>query len=117
MDIIFIRALRISTHIGIFDWEQAIHQTLLLDIEMAADIRKAAAEDTITATIDYDSVSKRLIKFVSENRFQLIETVAEKSAHILLNEFQIKWLRLSVTKPDALPMAKEVGVCIERGEL
>jgi dihydroneopterin aldolase len=116
MDTIYIRALRISTKIGIFAWEQAIKQTLLLDIDMSTDVRAAAAQDNINATIDYDAVSRRLTEFVSGKNFQLIETVAEQVSEILLKEFQVKWLRLSVAKPSAVSTAKEVGVCIERGQ-
>jgi 7,8-dihydroneopterin aldolase/epimerase/oxygenase len=109
MDIIYIRGLRIPAKIGIFEWEQAIRQNLILDIEMSAD----AKSDEMM--VDYAAVSQRLIDYVGNNAFGLIETVAEKISEILLTEFQVKWLRLSVAKPGAVPTAKEVGICIERG--
>jgi 7,8-dihydroneopterin aldolase/epimerase/oxygenase len=114
MDIIYIRGLSVDTTIGIFDWEQNIRQTLILDIEMAGDVHTAAQQDHIKATIDYEAVSIRVTKFVSSRSFQLIETVAEHVADILLNEFQIPWIRLSVSKPGAIKTADTVGVCIER---
>jgi len=62
MDIIYIRDLRIETVIGIYDWERRIRQMVSLDLEMAADIRKAAASDAIEDTLDYKAVAKRLME-------------------------------------------------------
>jgi dihydroneopterin aldolase len=116
MDIIFLRGLQIETVIGIYDWERKIKQTVVLDLEMAADIRKAAASDAIEDTLDYKAVSKRLIAFVEESKFLLVETLAEKIAAILLNEFDIPWVRLTLNKRGAIRGASDVGVLIERGE-
>ena len=77
MDIIFISDLRIETIIGIYDWERKVRQTVSLDLEMAADIRKAAATDSIEDTLNYKAVAKRLIEFVGDSEFQLVETLAE----------------------------------------
>jgi len=116
MDIIFLRGLQIETVIGIYDWERKIKQTVVLDLEMAADIRKAAATDAIEDTLDYKAVSKRLIAFVEESKFLLVETLAEKIAAILLDEFNIPWVRLTLNKKGAIRGASDVGVLIERGE-
>lgn len=115
MDIIFLRGLQIETVIGIYDWERKIRQTVVLDLEMAADIRKAAATDAIEDALDYKAVSKRLITFVEESSFLLVETLAEKIAAILLDEFDIPWVRLSLNKKGAIRGASDVGVLIERG--
>ncbi|MEQ6342972.1 MAG: dihydroneopterin aldolase [Gammaproteobacteria bacterium] len=116
MDIIYLRDLRIETVIGIYDWERRIKQTLILDIEMATDIRKAAQTDSIEDTLNYKAVAKRLIEFVGNSEFQLVETLAERVAEIVLNEFNVPWLRLQVNKQGAVRGARDVGVIIERGE-
>lgn len=116
MDIVYIRDLKIETVIGIFDWERRIRQTVSLDLEMASDIRKAAASDDIKDALDYKAVSKRLIAFVGESEFLLVETMAEKIAAIVLDEFNVPWLRLRLSKPGAVRGAQDVGVIIERGE-
>lgn len=115
MDTIYLRDLRIETVIGVFDWERRIRQTIVFDIEMAADIRKAAASDDIRDTLDYKAVAKRLIEFVGGSEFQLVETLAERCAAIVLDEFQVPWLRLCVNKQGAVRGARDVGVIIERG--
>ncbi len=115
MDIIYLRDLRIETVIGIYDWERRIKQTLILDIEMATDIRKAAQTDSIEDTLNYKAVAKRLIEFVGNSEFQLVETLAERVGEIVLNEFRVPWLRLQVNKQGAVRGARDVGVIIERG--
>ncbi|HEX6614578.1 MAG TPA: dihydroneopterin aldolase [Rhodanobacteraceae bacterium] len=115
MDIVFIEDLTIHTVIGIYDWERRIRQPVTLDIEMAFDNTKPAASERIEDTLDYKRVSKRLIAFVEASEFQLVETLAERCAQILLEEFGVRWLRLKLSKPGAVRGAKAVGVCIERG--
>jgi dihydroneopterin aldolase len=115
MDIVFIRELRIETVIGIYDWERNIRQPVILDLEMGADITRAAASDAIEDTLDYKAVCKRLIEFVEASEFQLVETLAERCAEIVLQEFQVPWLRLTLNKIGALSTARDVGVIIERG--
>jgi dihydroneopterin aldolase len=115
MDIIYLRDLRIETIIGIYDWERSVKQTVILDLDMAADISKAAASDDIADTLDYKTVAKRLISFVEQSEFQLVETLAERTAEIVLNEFAVPWLKLKVNKQGAVRGARDVGVIIERG--
>lgn len=114
MDIVYIRDLRIETVIGIYDWEREIRQTVSLDLEMAADIRKAATSDSIDDTLDYKSVAKRLIQFVGDSEFQLVETLAERISDIVLNEYDVPWLKLRLSKPGAVTGSQDVGVIIER---
>jgi len=116
MDIIFIRDLRIDTVIGIYEWERSIRQTVSLDLELATDIRKAAATDAIDDTLNYKAIAKRVIAFVEESRFQLVETLAERTAELVRNEFGVSWVRLTLNKGGAVRGAKGVGVIIERGE-
>jgi dihydroneopterin aldolase len=115
MDRVFIENLTIETVIGIFDWEREIRQSVSLDLEMDYDIRKAAKSDSIEDTLDYKSVAKRLIRFVEQSEFQLVETLAERCAEIVLNEFPVDRLKLKLSKPGAVRGSSAVGVIIERG--
>jgi dihydroneopterin aldolase len=113
-DIIFIEDLRIDTIIGIFDWERKQKQTISLDLEMRGDIASAALTDSIENTLDYKAVAKRLIGFIEASDFQLVETMAERCAEIVLREFSVEWLRLKIQKPGAVRGSRSVGVIIER---
>ncbi|MFZ5757258.1 MAG: dihydroneopterin aldolase [Pseudomonadota bacterium] len=115
MDIVYINDLRVDTVIGIFEWERRIRQTISIDLEMAFDIRKAAASDRIEDTLDYKSVGKRVIAHVQQSEALLVERLAEEIAGIVLAEFPVPWLRLRLSKPGALRGAKDVGLVIERG--
>ena len=114
-DIIFISELRIETVIGIFDWERQIKQTVVLDIELATDISKAAASDHIDDTIDYKTLTKSIIGYVEASEFQLVETLAERVCELVRNDFGVPWVRLKLNKPGALRGARDVGILIERG--
>jgi dihydroneopterin aldolase len=116
MDTIFLRDLRIETVIGIFDWERCIRQTVSIDLEMDADIRRAAATDSIEDTLNYKAVAKRLIQFVGDAEFGLIETLAEQVARIVVREFGVSRVRVVLHKPGAVRGAKDVGVIIVRGQ-
>jgi len=113
-DIVYIRDLEIETIIGIYDWERKIKQTVSIDLEMAADIRKAAETDDIKYALNYKSVGKRIISFIEKSEYQLVETMAERVAQIVLTEFGVSWLRLRVSKPGALSGSRDVGLVIER---
>ena len=115
MDKVFIEGLEIETLIGIYDWERRIRQSLLFDIEMAFDNRKPAASDDIADTLNYKAVSKRLIEYVSASSFGLVETLAERCAEIIREDFGVAWVRLKLSKPGAVTGARNVGVLIERG--
>ena len=115
MDIVFLRGLRIETVIGIYDWEKEIRQPVILDLEMSTDVATAAASDRIEDAVDYKAVSKRLKEYIGEGRFELVETLAERCADIIRNEFGVRWVRLTVNKIGAVTDAKDVGVIIERG--
>lgn len=114
-DRVFVEDLKVQTVIGIFDWEREIKQTISIDLEMEFDIRAAAESDAIEDTLDYKSVSKRLIQFVEKSEFQLVEALAERCAAIVLDEFPVSWLRLKLGKPGAVRGSTAVGVIIERG--
>ncbi len=116
MDRIFLRDLRIETIIGIFDWERETPQTVSIDLEMATDVARAAQSDDIADALDYKAIAKRLIAFVGDSDFQLVETLAERIAAILREEFGVAWVRVSVNKGGAVRGASGVGVVIERGQ-
>lgn len=115
MDIIYLSGLKIETVIGVYDWERRVKQRIIIDLEMAADIRKAAATDALDDTLNYKAVAKRLIEFVGGSQFQLVETLAERVAELVLQEFKVPWLRLRLNKQGAVRGATDVGVIIERG--
>lgn len=115
MDVVFIEELRIETVIGIYDWEREIRQTVVIDLEMAFDNTRPAATDAIADTLDYKAVSKRLSAYVEAAEFGLVETLAERCAAIVREEFGVRWLRLKLSKPGAVTGSRAVGVVIERG--
>jgi dihydroneopterin aldolase len=114
MDHVFIEGLEIEALIGIYDWERRIRQTLVFDLEMAFDNRVPAATDDIADTLNYKAVSRRLVEYVSQSDFGLVETLAERCAEIVLQEFKVQRLRLKLSKPGAVRGARAVGVVIER---
>jgi dihydroneopterin aldolase len=114
MDKIFIHALKTEAIVGIFDWERQVRQTVILDIEFSADIRKAALTDSIDDTLNYKRVAKQVLAFVEESRFHLVETLAEHVAMLILEEFAVAWVRISLSKPGAIRSSRDVGVMLER---
>jgi len=114
MDKVFIEALEIEALIGIYDWERRIRQPLLFDIEMAFDNRIPAASDAIADTLNYKAVSKRVVEVVSQSDCGLVETLAERVAAIILDEFGVRQVKLKLSKPGAVRGARAVGVMIER---
>lgn len=115
MDIVFIEELTVITTIGVYEWEQGIHQKLVFDIEMGWDNRPAAASDDVNDCLSYADVSDAVIQHVESNQFALVERVAEEISEILLQRFNSPWVRIKVSKPGAVAHANRVGVIIERG--
>ena len=115
MDRVFVQDLEIETIVGINSWERETRQKILLNLEMNVDVARAALTDSIDDTLNYKAVVKRLIQFVEGSSFQLVETLAERCADIVLEEFEVQWLKLRLDKPGALTGTKSVGVIIERG--
>ncbi len=116
MDKIFLNDLKIETIIGIYDWERETLQMLGFDLEMDWDIRKAATSDDIADTLDYGAVADTIVKFVEASRYQLIETLAEDLCSLLLNEFPIPKLKLTLSKPVALHGNNLAKIVIERSK-
>lgn len=116
MDKIFLSELKVDTVIGIWEWERKIRQTVVIDLEMSADIAKAAATDRVEDTLNYKSVAKRIQSFVADSSFQLVETLAERIAGIIRDEFDVQWVKVRVNKPGAIRGSRDVGILIERGQ-
>lgn len=114
MDKVFIDGLEIETIIGIYDWEREIKQIVRIDLLMQWDNKPAARSEDIKHALNYKDVSKRLIDFIAGSEFLLVETMAEAIAQILLIEFNVPWLQLTLSKPGAIRGARAVGVMIER---
>jgi len=114
MDKIFLSALTVECIVGIWEWERRVKQTVIIDLEMAADIRRAAASDHIDDTIDYKKVAKRLLAFVGESQFNLVETLAEQIARVVVTEFGVSWVKVRLNKQGAIRGARDVGIEIER---
>ena len=113
-DKIYVEDLRVKATIGIFDWEKKIKQDVSISYEIPHDNVKAAKADAIEATTDYKSITKGIISFVENNKFELVETFAEKIAEMVIKDFNVDEIRLRVSKPGALRFSKDVGVIIER---
>lgn len=113
-DRIFLRGLAVDCVIGFIEWERRIRQRVLIDLELPVDCRAAAVRDRVEDTLDYKKVAKRVIAFVEASEFHLVETLAERTAQLILAEFAIEWVRLSVNKPGAIRGSRDVGVTIER---
>tara|TARA_B100000963_G_C22601821_1_gene660595 strand:- start:319 stop:690 length:372 start_codon:yes stop_codon:yes gene_type:complete len=113
-DKIYVEDLRVKATIGIFDWEKKIKQDVSISYEIPHDNVKAAKADAIEATTDYKSITKAIISFVENNKFELVETFAEKIAEMVIKDFNVSEIRLRVSKPGALRFSKDVGVIIER---
>jgi dihydroneopterin aldolase len=114
MDKIFIHALKTEAIVGIFDWERQVKQTVLMDLELSADIRTAALSDSIDDTVNYKRVAKRVLAFVAASQFHLVETLAEHVAMLMLEEFGVAWVGISLSKPGAIRNSRDVGVVLER---
>lgn len=113
-DTIFLRGLAVECIIGFIDWERRVKQTVVIDLELPVDCRAASVRDAVEDTLDYKRVAKRVIAFVEASEFKLVETLAHRLAMLVLEEFGIAWIRLSINKPGAIRGSRDVGVSIER---
>lgn len=114
-DLVYISGLEVATVIGIYEWERGVRQIVSLDLEMATDIRRAARSDAIEDALNYKAVAKRVTEFIEGSDYQLLESLAEAVAQLVLREFAVPWLRLRISKPGAVRGSRDTGVMIERG--
>jgi len=117
MDIIFLRELKIITLIGIYEREKRVPQTLQLDLEIALPNSRACQSDDINDELDYAQVAQHIQSVLSEGHFSLLEALAEHIAQIILKDFNAPWVKVSVAKLQAIRNCKQVGICIERGQI
>jgi dihydroneopterin aldolase len=115
-DILYVKDLQVNATIGVANWERPLKQIISIDFELLTDIRAAAASDDIEDTLNYRTITKRLIDYIENSSFNLIETLAERCAEIILTEFAVKGVRLRMSKPGAVRYSKDSGVIIQRGE-
>jgi dihydroneopterin aldolase len=113
-DRIFLRGLAVDCIIGFIDWERRVKQTVVIDLEMSIDCLGVALRDDVADTLNYKTVAKRLIAFVQESKFNLVETLVERIAELILEEFAVAWVRVTLSKPGAIRGSRDVGVTIER---
>ncbi len=113
-DTIFINNLTVATIIGVYEWEQAIKQKIIFDIELSVHIGKVYVSDDLEDTIDYKSLTEKIVKYVGDNKFKLIETLADKVAKLILKDKRVIKTKIKVTKPSAISNVKGVGILIER---
>jgi dihydroneopterin aldolase len=113
-DRIFLRGLAIECIIGFIDWERRVKQTVVIDLEFPVDCRAAARTDEVANTVDYKAVAKRVIAFVEASEFQLVETLAHRLGILIIEEFCLPWVRLSLNKPGAIRGSRDVGIVLER---
>ena len=114
MDKIFLRDLKLKTRIGIVEWEKQIDQIININIEVGTDIKKAASSDDVSFSLDYKSLSIKVKEYVQKNNHQLIETLIENIAEILLKDFNIEYVTISISKPGAIRDSQDVGIEITR---
>jgi dihydroneopterin aldolase len=113
-DRIFLRGLAIDCTIGFIDWERRVKQRVVIDLEMSLDCRAASRRDDVADTLNYKTVAKRLIAFVEGSSFNLVETLVERIAGLILEEFGVAWVRVTLSKPGAIRGSRDVGVTVER---
>jgi len=113
-DRIFLHGLTTECIIGFIDWERRVKQTVVLDIELPVDCRRASISDEVTDTLDYKKVAKRVLAFIAASEFKLVETLAHRVALLILEEFAVAWVRIALNKPGAIRNSRDVGVVIER---
>jgi dihydroneopterin aldolase len=114
MNIVYISELRIETVIGVYDWERDIQQTVVVDLEMSAANERAALEDNLVFTLDYGAIAASITAFVEASSYQLLESLAEAIADLVMTDFGVQQLKLKLGKPGAVKNARDVGVIIHR---
>ena len=114
VDTIYIQGLNASTTIGVYDHERDIKQSLIIDLELGCDTTAAGLSDSFEDALDYDAIAKRTLEFVESSHYRLIEAVAENLSKMLFEEFPMLHQKITISKPGAVAIARDVGVMIER---
>ena len=116
MDVVRIKGLKVETIVGVHDWERKLPRPVVIDLELATDVARAAKSDQLKDAIDYHAVAQAVSALVAGAQPQLIETLAQRVADKLMQDFGVTWLKLELHKPGAVPGASDVSVAIERGK-
>jgi 7,8-dihydroneopterin aldolase/epimerase/oxygenase len=114
MNRIFIHDLRVSTRIGIYDWERTLPQTVRLDVELELPSDRVFATGDFTDALDYAAIVKRLQALAADHPHHLLERFAQAIADVVLGEFGAPWAKVRVAKLAPIPGVRELGVEIER---
>ena len=114
MDKVFISGLEVLCTIGAYEWEKGITQRLIFDLEMDYNTRPAGERDDLALALDYAYVANRVTELVQASPVELVETMAERVAALILQEFAVPRVKVRVTKPTAVVTARGVGVEIVR---
>lgn len=114
-DRITLTGLRVRGRHGVFDFERDQGQDFVVDVALDLDLAPAARSDDLADTLSYKDVSKRITAVAREGEFNLVETLAERVAAVIIDEFAAPWCRVRVNKKGAVSSAADVGVVIERG--
>ena len=114
MDSILVRDLRVEVLIGIHKRERHLAQTVSIDLDIGLPGNAVFASDRVADTIDYEQVALRIKALAGSGHFKLVETLADRIAKLLLEDFKAPWVKVSAAKIGILPNAKFVGVSIER---
>lgn len=111
-----IHDLRIECIVGIYPHERVTPQTVIVNVELDYDFSPAAASDHIADVIDYDQVVQSITTLVQARGFQLLETMVEACASLILEtQARVDVVRLEIRKPAAVPASAGSFVRVERG--
>jgi len=116
MDKVFLTGLSVNTIVGIYPEEREKKQTIVIDLELGTDILAAAKSGDIRHALDYHALSVALVEFIEKSRYGLIEAMAEDIATLIMSQYKVRWLKLTLHKPHAVSNSDDVGLIIERGE-
>jgi dihydroneopterin aldolase len=114
MNTIFIHDLRVSTRIGVYDWERHLPQTIRIDVDIELPSARPFESGELADAVDYAAVVKRIKAFARDNPHALLERFTEAIATLVLDEFGVPGVKVRVAKLGALPGVREIGVTIER---
>lgn len=114
MDTVFLQGLTCQCVIGVWEWERHVKQKLVLDIELGTDISAAAKSDQLDDALNYQRVAERVTEVAEASEYKLLESLIDRIAHTILEEFDVETVKISLDKGSAVANVKNVGITIER---
>lgn len=115
-DKILINDLLVRGILGVNDWERKQRQDITINLVLTTDVREAAATDDLALSVDYRTITKRVIEHVESSARFTVEALAEDIARLCLTEEAVSRVRVRVEKPGAVRFARSVGVELERAK-